>query len=87
MADSIPKLRRLLNEANERIRELEAMPPVEVEKVVYRDVPVTVPGPVVNTPREVVTIERVVYQDNPDHIETIRKLQEKLCQYTSQLDS
>lgn len=85
MADSIPKLRRLLNEANEKIRELESRGPVEIEKIVYRDVPVDrVVDRVVTGPREVVTVERVVYRDNPDHIETIKRLQEKLCQYTSQ---
>ena len=72
MADSIPSLRRQVNELRAEIRELKARPVEVVEKVKYRD-------------REVVR-EKPVYQDNPDHIATIRKLQEKLCQYTSQLD-
>ena len=126
MADSIPKLRRIVNEQAERIRELEARPAtVVVEKVVEKTV--AVPGPVryvdkpvpfevevvkwrdvvekVQSPPEVITKvvevespvevikyvnipgpERVIYQDNPDHLATIRALQEKLCQFTSQSD-
>lgn len=76
MADSIPKLRRLLNEAHERIRELEASAGVvEVVDVVKR-VEIEVPGP-----------ERVVYVENPELIETIRSLQDQICQFTSQSDS
>lgn len=72
--DSPAKLRRLLSEALERIRELESREPVTVE--VIKEVRVEVPG-----------AERIIYQDNPDHISTIRRLQEQLCQFTSQLDS
>lgn len=71
MADSIPKLRRLLNEANARIRELEsrAVPepevrvvekPVEVVKYVDR----VVEKPVLKE------VEKVVYRDNP--VEVVR---------------
>lgn len=70
MADSIPSLRRLVNELRAEIRELKSRPAEIVTSVEYRDL-------------EVVR-EKPVYQDNPDHIATIRKLQEKLCQYTSQ---
>lgn len=159
MTDSAPALRRMLNEARERIRELEAREievreiervvyvdkprdvlqsvyvdrVVEVpgpERVVYKDVIEEVPGPErvveknvpiyvdrieyrdvikeVEVPVEVLvdnpvivevpipqyppSVERVeilreVYVDNPSHIETIRALQEKLCQFTSQSDS
>lgn len=54
-----------------------------------RFVNVEVPGPerVVEVERLVPhVVERVVYHDNPDHIETIRKLQEQLCLYISQSD-
>lgn len=129
MTDSVPKLRRLLNEAQEEIRELKsrAVPvqdrvitvhvPFDVEKIIYRDVyktvevpievPVDRPVPfevervvyrdvekevVVNVPvypEKPIYIEtvRVEYKDNPEHIESIKKLQEKLCQFTSQSDS
>lgn len=156
MADSIPSLRRKLNEAMARIRELESRPPeirevvrevqlpgeviikevekpipFEVVKVEYRDKIVEVPGETVTVeiekpvpfevevvkwrevvkegPERVVTVERIVevpgpervfervveiagperviYQDNPDHIAMIKKLQEKLCQFTSQSGS
>ena len=158
MAESIPQLRRLLNDATARIRELESKPPVTVEvvkevmvsgpervvvkevitpgpeRVEYRDrvvkVPVAMPAEVVTITREVIKevpgpvevktvfvevekivevvkevpgpevvrvveiktpdltpqTERLVYTDNPDHIETIKKLQDKICQLSSQLD-
>ena len=116
MADSVPKLRRLLNEARERIRQLESMPKpepvVEIrevvrevpgpERVVYRDVPVEVvkteikevekPVPFIEKvavyPETVrrVEVEKVVYVDNPEHIMTIKILQDRLCQYTSASD-
>lgn len=70
MALNAPKLLKLLQEAQAKIAELEARGPVVVERVVE-----------VAGPERVV--ERVVYQDNPDHIKTIRALQEKLCQFTS----
>lgn len=81
--DSSAKLRRLLSEAMDRIRELEAREPervVEVKEVVRE-----VPGPerVITPAPVIVEVERIVYQDNPDHIETIRKLQAKLCQSIS----
>lgn len=100
MADSVPKLRRLLNEARERIRQLESMPKpdpvVEIREVVRE-----VPGPervveklvpfvekVAVYPETVrrVEVERVVYVDNPEHIMTIKILQDRLCQYTSASD-
>lgn len=127
MADSIPSLRRLVNELRAEVRELKSRPAEVVEKVLVREVPVdvvreikipvieyvekVVNRPIIQyienpaPPREVITklveievpveklrivpvyLDRPVYQDNPDHIETIRKLQEKLCQFTSQLDS
>ena len=89
MADSIPSLRRKLDEANARIADLEAKEPeaievdvirevvreveVEVERVVYIDRPLEVHVP--------------VYVDRPELIDTIRNLQEQLCQFTSQSDS
>lgn len=142
MADSIPSLRRKLDEANAEIKKLRLAKPeekiiekvvyvnkeVEVpgpERVVYVDREVTVPGPervvyvnrdvpvpgpekvvevvkvvkekgdtkVVEIPVEVekpvykqVEVEKVVYVDNPEHIRTIEKLQERLfeCQNISQ---
>lgn len=72
--DSAAKLRRLLAEAQAKIAELESREPVTVE--VVRDIIREVPGP-----------DRIIYQDNPEHIATIRRLQEKLCQSTSQSDS
>jgi hypothetical protein len=72
--DSAAKLRRLLSEAQARIRELESLEPVTVE--VIKEIRVEVPG-----------ADRIIYQDNPDHIATIRRLQEQLCLYFSQSDS
>lgn len=72
--DSPAKLRRLLAEAQDRIRELESREPVTVE--VVKEVLVEVPG-----------ADRIIYQDNPEHIATIRRLQEQLCQSISQSDS
>lgn len=76
MTENVPKLRRLLNEAMERIRVLEAekVTPATVE--VVKEVVVEVPGP-----------ERVVYIENPELRETIKSLQEQLCRFTSQSDS
>lgn len=90
MADSIPSLRRKLAEANARIQELESRKPEVVERVVEvkgANVYVEVPGPTRFVPVEVQGPEREVYCDNPDHIETIRKLQEQLWQFTSVWDS
>lgn len=70
---------------------------VEVKGPVVR---VEVPGPTrfvnveVPGPERVVEVERlfpypvetIIYYDNPDHVETIRKLQEQLWQFTSALD-
>lgn len=72
--DSVPELRRLLNEAHERIRELEERGPdvVEVERVEV----VQVEGP-----------ERIVYIENPELERTIRELQERLWPYISASDS
>lgn len=72
--DSIPELRRLLSEAQARISELEAREPATVE--VERVITVQVPGP-----------ERVVYIENPELVRTVRDLQERMCPYTSELDS
>lgn len=72
--DDVAELRRLLGEAHERIRELEQRGPevVEVERVET----VVIEGP-----------ERIVYIENPELIDTIRELQERLWQYTSVSDS
>ena len=76
---SIPQLRKDINDlqeklriANERIAELEAMPPVVREIKVVQD-PVVI--------RETVHIQgsdNTVYVDNPAHIEMIRRLQAEL---------
>lgn len=73
MADSIPSLREKVAELQQRIAELEAREPVDVERVVY-----------VDRPSDPVTIEVPVYIENPEYEQTIRTLQEKLCQFTSQ---
>lgn len=98
MADSIPSLRALVNKLSAEIRELKAAPVktvdrvitrevpvdriVQVEKVVIKEVPVIQEKVITETVK--VTVEKPVYQDNPEHIKTIRALQEKLCQFTSQ---
>lgn len=71
MADSIPSLRRKLDEANAEIARLReaAIAPA----VVYVD-------KLIDVPREV---ERIVYVDNPEHIATIRVLQERLAKCQS----
>lgn len=87
MADSIPSLRRKLDEANARIADLEAKEPetVEVIREVVREVEVEVERVVyVDRPLEV---HVPVYVDRPELIDTIRNLQEQLCQFTSQSDS
>ena len=114
MADSVPSLRRLVNELQVKIRELESRPLVVVEKIVHalgperiveKVVLKEVVGPerivekvvlkeVVGPERIVERVilkeqpatvtERVVYIDNPDHIEMIKTLQGKLCQSISQ---
>lgn len=86
MADSIPSLRRLVNELRAKIRELESRPADVVVNEVVRVVETPGPVKVIETRVEIPGPERLVYQDNPDHINTIRKLQERLCQYTSQSD-
>lgn len=94
MADSIPKLRRLLNEAQERIADLEAQGYGQViERFVDRVVEVEVPGPervveklvafkepVAWYPPSVERVEvvRVEYVDNPELIATIEQLQERI---------
>lgn len=87
--DNVPELRRLLNEAQERIRELEQRGDQVVE--VDRIVTVQVDGPerVVERVRyvEVEGPERIVYVENPELERTIRILQERLCQFTSASDS
>ena len=84
MADSIPSLRAMVNKLSAEIRELKAAKSevVTVEKVVIKEVPVIQEKVITETVR--VTVEKPVYQDNPEHIKTIRALQEKLCQFTSQ---
>ena len=84
MADSIPSLRAMVNKLSAEIRELKAAKSevVTVEKVVIKEVPVIHEKVITETVR--VTVEKPVYQDNPEHIKTIRALQEKLCQFTSQ---
>ena len=69
MSESIPKLRRTINELQARIRELEVRPAETVERVVYRD--------------RIVPTYRDVPVDNPEHIEMIKRLQAK-CQSISQ---
>lgn len=75
MALSAAKLLKLLQDAQAKIKELEAREPEIV--TVYVDRVIEVQSPNVE----------VVYRDNPEHIETIKALQEKLCQFTSQSDS
>ena len=72
MADSIPSLRAMVNKLSAEIRELKAAKSeaITVGKVITETIKVIV--------------EKPVYQDNPEHIKTIRALQEKLCQFTSQ---
>lgn len=84
MADSIPSLRAMVNKLSAEIRELRAAKSevVTVERVVIKEVPVIQEKVITETVK--VTVEKVVYQDNPEHIKTIRSLQEKLCQFTSQ---
>lgn len=84
MADSIPSLRAMVNKLSAEIRELKAAKSevVTVERVVIKEVPVIQEKVITETVK--VTVEKVVYQDNPEHIKTIRALQEKLCQFTSQ---
>lgn len=93
MADSIPSLKRKLNKALERILELESKPTrviekvIEIEKEVVKEVegPVRfveiireVEIPVYHTKVRTLEVERVVYHDNPEHIESIRKLQDRI---------
>ena len=84
MADSIPSLRAMVNKLSAEIRELKAAKSevVTVEKVVIKEVPVIQERVITETVK--VIVEKPVYQDNPEHINTIRALQEKLCQFTSQ---
>lgn len=91
MADSIPSLRRKLNDALAEIerlrRQLAVKPDPEVRKeYVYVDKPV--PGP---CRTEYVYVDKPVieYVDNPEHIRMIEELQGRLraCQAISQSDS
>lgn len=84
MADSIPSLRRLVNELQVKIRELESRPPVVVEKIVHALGPERIVERVILKEQPATVTERVVYIDNPDHIEMIKTLQGKLCQSISQ---
>lgn len=98
MTDSIPHLRRIINDQAAKIRNLESELVVEKEVVKYVDrvVEIHVPSePVVNTVVETVyvplpgervveEVERIVYVDNPEHIAMIRKLQK--CLSISQSD-
>lgn len=91
MADSIPSLRRKLNEALAEIdrlrRQLAVKPEPEVRKeCVYVDR--EVPGP---CRTEYIYVDKPVieYVDNPEHIRMIEELQGRLraCQAISQSDS
>lgn len=53
---------------------------------VVREVETLVPVPMYPETVRRIETERVVYCDNPDLVDTIRKLQEQLWQYTSQTD-
>lgn len=83
MALNAPKLLKLLHEAQAKIAELEARGPMVVERVVEVIGPERIVERVIASPPVVTEVERVVYQDNPAHIETIAALQERLCQFTS----
>lgn len=85
MADSIPSLRRKLDEANAEIARLRGA--AVAPAVVYVDRPV---DRIVEVDRPVVkreTVEREVvrteYIDNPELIQTIRVLQERLAKCQS----
>lgn len=85
MALSAAHILKLLHESQSRVKELESREPEIriVEKIIDRVVEV----PVRSVEILEKTVESVVYVDNPEHIETINKLKERLCQYTSQSDS
>lgn len=97
MAESIPSLRRKLQEAQAKIAELEARGPAEVERIVTVEVPVETVRHVdrfkeIEVPVEVVRYEyidrvQIEYVTDPAQEATIRQLQEDLraCQ-SSQLD-
>ena len=73
MADSIPSLRRKLQEAQTKIAELEARGPVEVERIITREVPVEVVREIVRTVElqpEKETVIKVVEVEVP--FETVR---------------
>ena len=87
MADSIPSLRRKLDDALaeiDRLRRQLADAPAPVVKTVYVDREVRVPGP-----ERIVYVDRPVveYVDNPEHIRMIEELQEKVRECISQSDS
>lgn len=97
MADSIPSLRRKLQEAQAKIAELEARGPAEVVRTVTVEVPIETVRHVdrfkeIEVPVEVVRYEyidrvQIEYVTDPAQEATIRQLQEDLraCQ-SSQLD-
>lgn len=68
-----------------RFVNVEVPGPERVVEVV-REVETLVPVPMYPESVRVIEVERVAYHDNPDHVETIRKLQEQLWQFTSALD-
>lgn len=69
-----------------RYVEVEVPGPERVVEVV-REVETLVPVPMYPESVRRIETERVVYYENPDHVETIRKLQEQLWQFTSVSDS
>lgn len=72
MAISNARLLKMLQDSQARVNELEAK--LAGGATVY--------VPVVEEKERVV--ERVIYIDNPELVETINTLRSKLCQYTSQ---
>lgn len=84
MADSVASLRRKWGEAQARIRELEAREPEVVDRVVYVDKIVQVPGPerVVyrEVPVEVPGPERTVYRDVPVDVPGPERIVERIVE-------
>ena len=101
MADSIPSLRRKLDEALAEIERLRVQlkdVPAPVVKTVYVDREIRIPAKpeiveverVVNVPVPFKVTERVIeYHDNPEHLRMIAELQGRLqaWQAISQPDS
>lgn len=87
MAVSSASLLRLLQESQAKVAELESRGPEIVERVVTEVVQVAGLERVITQPPKIKEVIKVVYHDNPEHLETIKALQEKLWQFTSQSDS